>query len=366
MRVVAGVIGVLVVLGTMSSLLRTLVVPRALRSKMTQVVQTCIRVPLQAVADRLGAFERKDRVLAHAGPVTIIGNLLVWLAGFLLGYGLLLYAISDLPLDTAFREAGSSLFTLGFASSNRGQLTFVDFAAAVTGPTSIGILVGYLPALYGAYARREAEVTLLEVRGGHPAWGPEILARHADVDLLDSLIDMYRDWERWSADIRESHTSYGVLIHFRSPVADRNWLIGLLAVMDSAALHLAFNPEASNARAVRLSLRAGFVGLRDIAAVERIPYDPDPSPDGPIQLTYEKFLRGYERMRDRGYDMKRSPEEAWPHFRGWRVNYESIAYALAYRIDAVPAPWSGPRRTSEEPESVVAVRDRRPTTVPRG
>jgi hypothetical protein len=284
----------------------------------------------------------------------------VWLAGYLLGYGLLLYAISELPILTAFREAGSSLFTLGFESPNRSQLTIVDFAAAVTGPTAIGIMVGYLPALYGAYARREAEVTLLEVRGGHPAWGPEILARHADVDLLDSLVDMYRDWERWCADIRESHTSYATLIHFRSPMADRNWLIGLLAVMDSAALHLAFNPRTSNARTMRLALRAGFVGLRDIARVEGIAFDPDPRPDDPIQLTYEQFLRGVERMRDRRYEMERTPEQAWPDFRGWRVNYESTVYALAYRIDAVPAPWSGPRRTSAEPGSVVSVVDRKP------
>jgi hypothetical protein len=360
MRVIVGIVGAVVVLSTISSLLRTLVVPRALRSRITQVVQTSVRVPLQLVADRLDRFELKDRVLAYGAPVTIVCNLLVWLAGFLLGYGLLLFSVSPMPLAVAMREAGSSLFTLGFASSDRGQLTIVDFVAAVTGPTAIGILVGYLPALYGAYARREAEVTLLEVRGGHPAWGPEILARHADVDLLDGLYDLYRDWERWCADIRESHTSYATLIHFRSPVADRNWLIGLLAVMDSAALHLAFNPSTPQARTVRLALRAGFVSLRDIARVERIPFDPDPSPDGPIELTYEKFLIGVKRMRAGKYTMEREPEAAWPHFRGWRVNYESIAYALAYRIDAVPAPWSGPRRTSQEPLSVVSVIDRRP------
>ena len=42
--------------------------------------------------------------------------------------------------------------------------------------------------------------------------------------------------------------------------------------------------------------------------------------------------------------MSRPADEAWAHFRGWRVNYEAVAYALAYRLDAPPAPWSGPRR----------------------
>jgi hypothetical protein len=46
--------------------------------------------------------------------------------------------------------------------------------------------------------------------------------------------------------------------------------------------------------------------------------------------------------------MERDAAEAWPHFRGWRVNYESLAYALARHIDAVPAPWSGPRRWPAE------------------
>ena len=42
--------------------------------------------------------------------------------------------------------------------------------------------------------------------------------------------------------------------------------------------------------------------------------------------------------------MQRTATDAWPHFRGWRVNYEAAAYALAEAIDAPPGPWSGVRR----------------------
>jgi hypothetical protein len=45
-----------------------------------------------------------------------------------------------------------------------------------------------------------------------------------------------------------------------------------------------------------------------------------------------------------GFAMERSAEDAWPDFRGWRVNYETIAYRLADRLTAPPAPWSGSRR----------------------
>jgi hypothetical protein len=179
--------------------------------------------------------------------------------------------------------------------------------------------------------------------------------------LLENLPDLYRGWERWAAEISESHTNYPVLIHFRSPQPNRNWLIALLAVMDAAALELAINPNNPNSGAMRIGLRGGFNCLRDIAHMERIPYDPDPDPDSDIQLTYADFCQGIDILRYGNYPMERGPEEAWPHFRGWRVNYEATAYALAYRIDAVPAPWSGPRRTPGQIVRVSTPRDRQPT-----
>jgi hypothetical protein len=96
----------------------------------------------------LPRYEQRDALLAWSGPVTILVTLVVWLLMFLLGYALLLVGFSDVDLPTALREAGSSLFTLGFASSDRAQLTAVDFVAAATGPIVIGLLIGYLPSLY--------------------------------------------------------------------------------------------------------------------------------------------------------------------------------------------------------------------------
>ncbi|MFD9637382.1 hypothetical protein ACFWX8_43185, partial [Streptomyces violascens] len=160
-------------------------------------------------------------------------------------------------------------------------------------------------------------------------------------------------------EVGESHTTYPVLIHFRSPKATRNWLIALLAVMDAAALQLAFNPSQPQAD-VRMALRAGFVCLRDIADLQGIPYDLDPHPDGPLVLTYEDFLVGVARMQEQGYPAERSPEEAWPHFRGWRVNYEALAMRIARDIDAVPAPWSGPRRTPVAIRTPVTPINRKP------
>ena len=362
MKILELVLGITVVIATWRSVVVSLVVPRGLRSLYTRAAHRLVRGPFQYVADRCRSYETKDRVLAWAAPLGILVTLLSWLVLFLVGYGLLLAGISDLSLNAALREAGSSVFTLGFASSDRDRLTIVDFLASATGPVTIGLQVGYLPALYNAYSKRETEVTLLQARAGVPAWGPEILFRHVQVaGLLSSLPELYRGWERWSAEISESHTSYPVLIHFRSPQPYRNWLIGLLAVMDAAAMELALNPSNPNSGSIRIGLRGGFTCLREIARSEGIPYDPDPDPDDDIKLTFDDFSQGVDMLRYAGYPIERSPEEAWPHFRGWRINYESTAYALAYLIDAVPAPWSGPRRTPGQTVKVNSPRDRKPT-----
>jgi hypothetical protein len=91
-----------------------------------------------------------------------------------------------------------------------------------------------------------------------------------------------------------------------------------------------------------------------------MPYDEDPRPDAGIALTRQEFDQGIDRLQSVRFHMQRTPDEAWPHFQGWRVNYESIAYRLAYAIDAVPAAWSGPRRTGEPPIAPHLVINRTP------
>jgi len=353
------IVGIAIVVGVTSSVLRTLVVPRVLKSRLTETTLWLTLAPFRWLARRSDHYETRDRVLAWAGPLSIVVTLLVWLAGYLLGYAAILYGLSAMSSVTAMREAGSSLLTLGFASTDRNQLTVIDFMAAATGPIVIGLLIGYLPTLYAAYNRRESEVTRLESRAGEPNWGPEILARHANVDAVANLEDLFLDWERWAADLSESHTNYPVLVWIRSARPWRHWLIGQIAVMDAAALQLALAPSLPQGRA-RICLRMGFVTMRDIAGVEGIPFDSDPSPDEPIRLPFDDFVRGVERVRVLGFPVERSAEEAWPHFCGWRINYEAIAYGLADLLDAPPALWSGPRHGSLAPVPPHAPVNRQP------
>ncbi len=252
------------------------------------------------------------------------------------------------------------MFAVVYASQGPSDLTALDFIAAVTGPLIIALQIAYLPTLYDAYNRREIQVTLLQARASDPAWGPELIARQALIGTVDQLKDLYQTWERLAADIGESHANYPVLLAFRSPRPFRSWIVALLAVMDAAAIQLALSPSRAPAPEARLMLRSAFTALRDVARVVRLPFDPDPLPDTPIRLTYEEFADAVKRIEEAGYLVERPAEEAWPHFRGWRVNYEEIGYALARKLDAVPAPWTGDRDWPSVPMTPSRPVDRRP------
>ncbi|MFG2958935.1 hypothetical protein ACGF5O_35115 [Streptomyces sp. NPDC048291] len=358
MEWISGVAGGLVLILVLRSILRTLVVPRGLYSVLVYRLWWGLRRVLCFTAHR-GGYRAIDRAQTWLAPLMLVGMLAAWLGGAFLGFGMLLYAFSPLSWSTAFREAGSSLFTLGFASGARLRLSALDFVAAATGPVVIALQIAYLPTLYAAYNRRELEVTLLQSRAGEPAWGPEILARQWLVDTETALPELYRSWERLAADMGESHATYPVLLAFRSPRPYRSWLVGLIAVMDAAAIQLALAPRTAPPEA-RLMLRAGFTALRDIAASVRATFDTDPAPDTPIELTYEEFAEAVTMLEKTGFHAERGTEAAWPHFHGWRVNYEAVAYELCRRCDAVPALWTGGRDFAAQPIPPLRPVDRRP------
>ena len=357
-RMLASVVGVVLLIGTSISVLKTLVMPGGRIGHLYKTVGLVVDRTFRLAVDRLPGYERRDRVLAFQAPVVLAGLLISWLVAYLIGFGLVLWPVVG-DLAAALRESGSSLFTLGFASTNRGGPTAIDFLAGADGLIVVALQIAYLPTLYGAFNRRETEVTLMAVRAGQPAWGPELLARSRFTITTEDLPNFYRQWERWAADVAESHSSYPILLRFRSTHPMASWLIALLAVLDSAALFSAVAPDELPVQG-RLCLAMGSRCLRQLADAVGIPYDPDPRPDAGIALTRQEFDQGIERLQSVGFHMQRTPDEAWPHFQGWRVNYEPIAYELAYRLDVVPAAWSGPRRSGEPPMAPKLVINRTP------
>jgi hypothetical protein len=364
-QLAAAVLGAAIVALTWVSVITTVVVPRRSRGRVSRYVDHAVDAVYRVATKHVRDYSSRDRWLASQASTTILTQLVVWLVLFYVGFALLLTPFDDSGIGHAFAQAGSSLFTLGYAGPHGASLTAIDYVAAATGMVVVALQIGYLPTLYGAFNRREVEVTLLTARAGGPPWGPEILARTRfgipEGQAGVAMQDFYSGWERWAADVAESHTNYPVLTRFRSPHELSSWLVALLAVLDSAALWLALSPSQAPAIQARLCLRMGFTTLRAIAESAGLEVDNDPDPDSPLQLSYDDYLAGVARIASTTFVTERTPEQAWPDFRGWRANYESVAYALADRLDAVPGPWTGPRRTGDAPLAPVRPANRLPT-----
>ena len=335
-------IGLLIVGATAASVVVALVLPRSAGQRLSLSVNRAVRLGFIMLSRLTSRYETKDAILAPTGPAALLVQLGTFLGLFVIGYGLMLWPWSG-SLTLGLREAGLSLFSIGTAHvggpTNDTLVGLVAGTAAIT----IALQIAYLPAIYSAFNRREALVALMESRAGTPAWGPEVLMRHQLVGIVDALTEFYAEWEQWAAEVSESHTTYPVLLLFRSPQAWYSWVLSLLAVLDAAAMHLALSPTTAPSQA-RLCLRMGFSAFRRIASSLHWRFDADPLPDAPLDLSYEEFSAAVDLLVAKSFPVERGAEEAWPHFRGWRVNYESLAYRLADRVVAPPAPWSGGRK----------------------
>jgi hypothetical protein len=340
---IAAALGLVIVLSTLMSVVTSLVLPRLGSSRIQKYAGRGMITTFSRISHRFETYEARDRFLALQAPLYLIVILMIWLAALLVGFALLLWPFMRTGgLIHAITVSGSSLFTLGFAAEAGAAPRLLVFCAAAAGLTIVALQIAYLPVLYGAFNRREVLVTMLDSRAGSPAWGPELLARSELVDNVHNLASLYQRWEEWAADVAETHSSYPVLLWFRSPHPYRSWVIGLLAVMDAAAMQLSTQPLLAPSEA-RAFLRMGYMCLRDLATVVGITYDPDPKPSDPIQLTEDSFRDAIHHLEDVGWTMQRGTADAWVHFRGWRVNYEAVAYGIADAVNAPPALWAGPR-----------------------
>jgi hypothetical protein len=353
-RVAFAVIGGLLVLVSASSVTGTLIVTRSVSSHLTRWVDQVVDRAYRLAVSRASEYPRADRVLATQAAAILITQLAVWLIVAYVGFALLLWPFASRGVVSAFVDAGSSLFTLGFAVPVGAVPAVVVFLAAATGLVILTLQIAYLPTLYAAFNRRETEVALLNARGGFPSWGPELLARThyalgSGLSTLDTMPALYAQWERWASDVAESHTTYLPLVRFRSPGPLSSWATSLLSVLDSAALFLALSPKTAPVVPARLCLRSGFLCFNRIARAMGYDIPLEPDPQAGISLTHDEFLDAVARMREVDFPIERDPEEAWPDFVGWRVNYERAAYAVAAAVYAVPALWSGPRRHPWKP-----------------
>src|SRR5262249_2696194 len=146
------------------------------------------------------------------------------------------------------------------------------------------LVIGYLPALYQAFSRREVRISLFDARAGSPPTATEFLRRNHAAKVEGKLDQYLGEWEHWSAELLESHLSYPSLAYFRSQYDNQSWVAALTAIMDSCALTLALLGD-RRYEAARLTFAIGRHAAVDLSqvfgAVPRAP-KPDRLPPGDL------------------------------------------------------------------------------------
>jgi hypothetical protein len=289
-------------------------------------------------------YKNRDRIMAMYAPCSLLALPTVWLLYVVIGYMGMFWSIDVGSWEMIMRFSGSSIFTLGFATPTDTPEIILSFTEAALGLFLIALLISYLPTMYAAFARREAAVTMLEVRAGSPPSPVQMLGRFQRIQGMEHLTEMWKTWEAWFADVEESHTSLAALTFFRSPQGHRSWVTAAGAVLDTAALTNAIVDIPHDAQA-DLCIRAGYVALRNIADFFGIAYDPNPRSDAPISITRSEFDMACTELARAGLPLKSDRDLAWKDFVGWRVNYDTVLLALAGLTMAPEAPWSSDRAT---------------------
>jgi hypothetical protein len=342
-RVLVFIAGVAVVVATLGSAMRTVILPRGVPARLARVVFLWMRAIFRLRARPSASYERRDRVMALYAPLSLLVLLMVWVFLVMAGFIAMFWALGGRSWATAFESSGSSIFTLGFVNPGSAASDALAFVEAGLGLVLLAMLITYLPSIYQAFSRREALVTALEVRAGSPPSGVRIVEFFHVMGQLDRLTDFWEQWENWFVDIEETQTSFPALTFFRSPQPDHSWVTAAGAVLDGAALFVSCVDAEREAQA-EFAIRAGYLALRHIADFYRYPYPMNPHfPEQQIAVAREEFDEAWDRMEASGVPMKPDRDRAWQDFAGWRVNYDLLLIALATITMAPFAPWSSDR-----------------------
>jgi hypothetical protein len=345
LRIIAFLLGAMLVIFTLLSAIRTLVLPRAMQDRITvstfRVVRWIFTIRLRLIS----AYQTRDRVMAYYAPIALLTLLPVWLLLVTIGYSGMFWGLGVQGWYEAFTLSGSSLLTLGFAKADDFFQLNLVYSEATIGLLLIALLIAYLPTMYAAFQRRESAVSLLEVRAGDPPSAVEMLLRFNRIHGLRRLSETWKTWEHWFADIQESHTSLSMLVFFRSPQSKHSWVTASGAVLDAAALTLSTLDIPHDFQA-DLCLRAGYLALRHIADLFNLSYNPNPHAGDPISITRAEFDAAYDQLASQDLPVKANRDQAWRDYAGWRVNYDQVLLAMAELTMAPEAPWSSDRASA--------------------
>ncbi len=365
-QVAAAAAGVALVLWTLLSAIKTVVVPRAYQSSLTRFHFVAWRRVFDLFARPSRSFESRDAVMALYSPIALVTLPAQWVMLVVSGFTAINWGSGIRPVREAFVTSGSSMLTLGFVRPPGVGRVLIAFVEAGIGLVIVSLMISYLPTIYGSFSRREALVGMLEVRAGLPPSPAELLTRYVRIEWINRMDDdLFAPWEAWFVDVEESHTSHPALVYFRSPHPERSWITAAGCVLDTAALANSVIDRPYDARGP-VMLRSGFFCLRRIADFFGLAYDPDPAPDAPISVSRREFDLLCVELQAAGVPLVADRDQAWRDFSGWRVNYDAALLGLCALVMAPPARWSSdrmPARPRPKLASVPAIR--RPGRSPR-
>ena len=256
MRIFCFLLGLCLVTGVVLDAFQTIILPRRPkgRFRITRIFFLLTWRPWVALSELAKNRHVRDQLFSIFGPLSLLLLLAVWAALLIGGFGFLYFAFGS-PFSDALNPAehvaallrtdlyvsGTTLFTLGLGDvTPRTELARICMVLqSGIGLGFVALVIGYVPVLYQTFSRREVLVALLDGRAGSPPTASELLRRHSHDGGQAALVTLLTEWERWSAELLESHVSYPILCYYRSQHDNQNWLTALVCVLDACALLLA-------------------------------------------------------------------------------------------------------------------------------
>jgi voltage-gated potassium channel Kch len=339
------IVALALIVAALWDVFETVVLPRRVnhRYRLTRVVVRSTWRPVAWLGRRIHDPARREAVLAYYGPLAVLLLLVTWAVVFVVGYGALQWAFGSqvtAPEGTAsfgtdLYMSATTFFTLGLGdvlprSTAARLITVVEVA---NGFGLIALVIGYMPALYQAFSRREVNISLLDARAGSPPSAGELLRRHIRKASGETLEGYLREWERWAAELMETHLSYPLLAYFRSQHDNQSWVAAITAILDVCALSLAgLKGKTSHQAGLTFAIaRHAVVDLGQVFLAE--PRPPDVDRLGPAE--WERLLAV---LAEAGVTPT-APDRVEARLRELRALYEPYAHALADYLQLPLPPW---------------------------
>jgi hypothetical protein len=345
MSILLTILGIFIILAVLWDGFETMVLPRRVTRRF-RFARFFYRSTWRAwvlLLRTIPSGRERETFRGFFGPLSLLFLLCTWAAGLVAGFSLLYLASErqfqvlgeNAGFGAAIYMSGTTFFTLGLGdvvpiSGIARALAVIEVAM---GFGFLAVLIGHLPSLNQSFSSREVNISLLDARAGSPPTAFEILARHSQGYGMEALRELLRDWERWSAELLESHLSFPVLAYYRSQHENQSWLSALTAVLDVCAL-IIMGLEGVCEHQAQLTFAMARHAVVDLAFVFKTP----PRAPDRDRLSEQDLLLLRTALAAKNLHL-RTGGEADERLRELRLMYEPYVHALSRYLRLNLPPW---------------------------